>query len=94
MTKHTPGPWYYNGDEGNDTDKHGHNVNAIPEGSEDGAIICEISEGPHAEANARLIKASPRLLNACLAVINSWEKGDLAAAARMCNEAIKEATGK
>ena len=44
------------------------------------------------EANARLIAASPKLLAACRMVVERWERGDLAEAARACQEAIDEAT--
>jgi len=42
--------------------------------------------------NAKLLTASPVLLKACRAVVNNWEQGNLAAAARLCAEAIKKAT--
>ena len=37
--------------------------------------------------------AVPRLLAACQAVVERWEHGDLAEAARMCSEAVKMARG-
>lgn len=49
-TKHTPGPWYYNGDEGSETGKFGHNVNTAR------GVIADIAEcGAATEHNARLI---------------------------------------
>jgi hypothetical protein len=42
-------------------------------------------------ANAALIKAAPRLLAACRMVVDRWERGDLAEAARACDAAIAEA---
>lgn len=43
------------------------------------------------DKQARLREAAPRLLAACRMVVDRWEKGDLAEAARACAEAIKEA---
>ncbi len=37
--------------------------------------------------------AVPKLLNACQAVVERWEDGDLAEAARMCAEAVNLALG-
>jgi hypothetical protein len=42
---------------------------------------------------ARLIKAAPELLEACRAVLERWESGDLAGAARMCQSAVEKAEG-
>jgi hypothetical protein len=42
------------------------------------------------ERYARMIAAVPRLLAACQAVVERWEHGDLAKAARMCSEAFQE----
>jgi hypothetical protein len=47
------------------------------------------SEG---EGYAQMIAAVPKLLAACKMVVDRWEHGDLAEAARMCAEAIKQAT--
>ena len=47
-----------------------------------------------AAANARLIAAAPALLAACRAVAENWETGDLAAAARLCAGAAREADGE
>ena len=38
------------------------------------------------------IDIKPTLLQACKAVVDNWESGDLAAAARMCQQAYDEAT--
>jgi hypothetical protein len=38
---------------------------------------------------AQMIAAVPRLLAACRAVVERWEHGDLAEAARMCAEAVR-----
>ena len=40
------------------------------------------------EWNAQLIAAAPKMYAACQAVIQRWETGDLAEAARMCSEAL------
>jgi hypothetical protein len=45
------------------------------------------------ERYARMIAAVPRLLAACQAVVDRWEHGDLAEAARMCSEAVQAAVG-
>jgi hypothetical protein len=45
------------------------------------------------ERYARVIAAVPKLLAACQAVAERWEHGDLAEAARMCAEAVQQATG-
>jgi hypothetical protein len=41
------------------------------------------------ERYARIIAATPKLLAACQAVVDRWERGDLAEAARMCDEAVR-----
>ena len=40
----------------------------------------------------RLMTANPKLLAACRMVVDRWERGDLAEAARACSDAIAEAT--
>jgi hypothetical protein len=40
------------------------------------------------ERYAQIIAAVPKLLAACQAVVERWEHGDLAEAARMCSEAV------
>jgi hypothetical protein len=44
------------------------------------------------ERYARMIAAVPKMLAACRAVVERWEHGDLAKAARMCSEAVDAAT--
>jgi DNA-binding transcriptional regulator YbjK len=44
------------------------------------------------ERYARMIAAVPKLLAACQAVVERWQCGDLAEAARMCSEAVQQAT--
>ena len=86
---HTPGPWFYNRDEGG---THGHVV------STGDYIICDLPDAgngaaPHAEANARLIAVAPDLFHAALLVIDRWSSGDLAGAVRMLDAAVTEAKG-
>jgi hypothetical protein len=45
------------------------------------------------ERYAQMIAALPKLLAACQAVVDRWERGDLAEAARMCADAVRVATG-
>jgi hypothetical protein len=45
------------------------------------------------ERYAHMIAAVPKLLAACQAVVERWEHGDLAEAARMCSEAVETAIG-
>jgi hypothetical protein len=47
--------------------------------------------GPLSKADAVALAAA---LNACTMVVDRWEKGDLAEAARACRAAIAEATGR
>jgi hypothetical protein len=49
--------------------------------------------GSYKETAARLraMHAAPRLLDACRMVVERWETGDLAEAARMCQAAVAEA---
>ena len=45
-----------------------------------------------AGSRLRLLYAAPRLLSACRMVVERWESGDLAEAARTCQAAIDEAS--
>lgn len=45
------------------------------------------------ERYAQMIAALPKLLAACQAVVDRWEHGDLAESARMCGEAVQQASG-
>ena len=88
-TAHTPGPWFYNRDEGG---MHGHVI------STGDYIICDLPEAgdgaaPHTEANARLIAVAPDLLEAAVLVTERWESGDLAEAVRMLDDAVAQAKG-
>lgn len=51
-----------------------------------GVIIIGLSD-----ADARLVQAAPKLLAASKMVVDRWEHGDLAEAARACADAIAEA---
>ena len=48
---------------------------------------------PPTLAGMQVMAAAPRLLAACRMVIDRWESGDLAEAARACTEAVKLARG-
>ena len=50
--------------------------------------ICFTAAWQHA---CRLADAAPKLLEACRAVVERWECGDLAEATRMCAAAIAKA---
>src|SRR5438045_1558108 len=86
--RHTPGPW--------DHDRQ-FIVAPDPERVHPDIYIAEIvtedEEGRLAsleqqDANARLIAAAPALLAACRMVVERWERGDLAEAARACADAV------
>lgn len=89
--EHTPGPWQQDWQ---------FIVAPDPGGIHPDIYIAEIaeedSEGRIATpeqqiANGRLIAAAPELLAACRKVIDRWEKGDLAEAARACQAAVESA---
>lgn len=91
---HTPGPWYFS------ADRNGFYVGKAFNG-EMTAVIAKLRRfraNPNWEKeyvpNARLIAAAPKLLEACRAVVNAWESGDLAAAARLCASAVEKAEGR
>jgi hypothetical protein len=82
---HTPGTWYVDGLAGNETQLW-IRIRNRP--------IASIRIGLEPEAdrsNACLIAAAPRLLAACRMIVDRWERGDLAEAARACSAAIAEA---
>lgn len=92
---HSPGPWIY------DYSPYTccHNGEEIPafEIHGDEAKICDTNENrprEEQEANARLIAASPELLEAAERVVIRWEKGDLAEAVRQLDVAIATAKGR
>ncbi|MGA2497683.1 MAG: hypothetical protein ABSH20_08065 [Tepidisphaeraceae bacterium] len=90
--EHTPGPWQ----------QHWQFIVAPdPEGIHPDIYIAEIaeedSEGRIAspqqqKGNGRLIVAAPALFAACQMVIDRWEHGDLAEAARACHTAVNLAS--
>ena len=49
------------------------------------------NDSGEAEANICLMTAAPKLLAACCMVVERWERGDLAEAARTCGSAIADA---
>jgi hypothetical protein len=86
---HTPGPWFYNRDEGG---IHGHVI------STGDYIICDLPDpgegaGLRTEANAQLIAVAPDLFKAAVLVIDRWSSGDLAGAVRMLDAAVADARG-
>jgi hypothetical protein len=91
-TEYTPGPWRQDWQ---------FIVAPDPDGIYPDIYIAEIAEedsdgriaSPEQQmANGRLIVAAPALLSACRMVIDRWEHGDLAEAARACHAAIALAT--
>jgi len=94
-TELTPGPWRWLADRILMAD-HGKRPIVMASKSDletrgpDGTLIPLVKEHPI----ARLIESAPDLLEACEAVVASWERGDLAEAARMCATAAKKARGQ
>ena len=91
--QHTPGPWQQSWQ---------FIVAADPTGNHPDIYIAEITEedgdgriaSPEQQtANGRLIASAPDLLAACRMVVQRWEFGDLAEAARACQAAVESATG-
>lgn len=89
---HTPGPWHQ---------EWNFIVAPDPAGDYPDIYIAEIAEEDdegrvappdHQIANGMLIAAAPELLGACLMVVDRWERGDLAEAARACQAAVERAT--
>jgi hypothetical protein len=92
--EHTPGPWQQDWQ---------FIVAPDPEGIHPDIYIAEIAEEDSEEriassdqqrANGLLIAAAPTLLVACRMVIDRWEHGDLAEAARVCHAALFLATNE
>jgi hypothetical protein len=87
-SQHTLGPWY----------NFGPIIHA--QGQHIAHVVCDKVHldgdmgSDEQRANARVIKSAPELLEACQAVVDNWERGDLAAAARMCSQAIAKAMGR
>jgi hypothetical protein len=85
---HTPAPWEDNG--------NGLIYGQCSGDDDEAPFVADVCTDANAytereQANARLIVAAPRLLAACRMVVERWEIGDLAEAARMCQAAIFEA---
>ena len=85
---HTPGPWEQDWQFIVAPDPSGLHrdiyIAEIIEDDEDGRIASPEQQ----KANGRLIVAAPELLAACRMVVERWERGDLAEAARACQKAI------
>ncbi len=58
----------------------------------DAALIVDALNAYRGKPAKRLMNAAPKLLAACRMVVDCWERGDLAEAARACSAAIAEAT--
>lgn len=83
---HTLAPWH---------SAKGEDGDIVVLGSDSDWYICSLNpDDPKRAENARLIVAAPKLLEACTAVVNAWESGDLAAAARLCASAAREAESR
>ena len=89
---HTPGPWDYDMD---------FIVAPDPNGKHPDIYIAEIADSDdegrvasfeQQDANRWLIAAAPDLLAACTLIVERWERGNLAEAARACTAAILKAT--
>jgi hypothetical protein len=86
--KHTPGPWEDNG--------NGLIYGQCSGDDEEAPFVADVCSSPLAytdqeKANARLITAAFKMRKACQMVVDRWERGDLAEAARACRDAIEEA---
>ena len=85
MTDHTPGPWHYSVEEGEQiyfgSSKTGKQLQVIPfdgvTSFEKASSICWLfHDGTEDEANARLIAAAPDLLFCVEAILDELEAGD------------------
>lgn len=89
---HTPGPWTINPNR----KYRAHHFIMAARGKENQTVVATVPhhfDEPVQDADASLIAAAPDLLVACEAVVASWERGDLAAAARLCAAAAGKARG-
>lgn len=88
---HTPGPWDHDMDYIVAPDPNGRfpdiYIAEIAHSDDEGRIASPEQQ----DANRHLIAAAPALLAACRMVVDRWEHGDLAEAARACHAAIAEA---
>lgn len=93
----TPGPWYWDdGGYGEDCDPPEPGKRWISIYDDDDSEVCVIvnrtgSFSSNQFANARLIAATPELLEAAEEVLANWSSGDLAAAVRELDAAVKKA---
>lgn len=102
-TKHTPGPWRAAWNANRNANRLWAGVDCGDEQDPHRAEVCTVcvenikldddEAWDRAKADVRLIAAAPALLAACEAVVNAWDYGDLAAAARQCQAAIAAAKG-
>lgn len=85
-TKHTPGPWTLHYPVGHDFHV-GNTVYNV-------ASIFELNDLEEQEANAKIIAASPIMLDALVRVVEGYEGGEYTAdqVVRFAKEAIKKAT--
>jgi hypothetical protein len=88
-TAHTLGPWEDNG--------NGLIYGQCSGDDDEAPFVADVCNDPNdyteqEQANGRLIAAAPELLAACRMVVERWERGDLAEAARACSAAITKAT--
>jgi hypothetical protein len=82
---HTPEPWDYDQDTGRIYRADGDVEPTIA------WVELENTAADQSKADGHLLAAAPRLLAACRMVVERWERGDLAEAARACSAAIKAA---
>jgi hypothetical protein len=98
MTEHTPTDWVVDGP----TTLHGYDdhlvymrVRTDTDDPELQRVVALVSAWDlEGERYAHMIAAVPKLLAACQAVVDRWEHGDLAEAARMCQAAVEAALGR
>lgn len=83
---HTPAPWAYEEETGRVYFADGEVEPTIA------FLDLENTSPVRAKADGHLIVAAPTLLAACRMVVERWERGDLAEAARACQAAVTLAT--
>lgn len=86
-TEHTPGPWWYSAGDVMNPDRafgiiaydpepgEAPPINPDPEDEVPTQCVAEICDGDTAEADARLVAASPELLKACKAILRAPSVG-------------------
>lgn len=85
-TKHSPFPWHRDLDHERASPA---NIGNIYDAEDN--IVATVAPHERMDANAAVIVAAPKLAGACRAVVDSWIRGDLAAAARDCEAALRDA---